>query len=82
MKETVIVVLDADYFDRSLAEELEDQSFKTSRELVEQVERINPDCDVMRLEFYSLTEFMNMCNDDDINTFNSWISYVTIENYE
>ena len=81
MKETVIVVISVDYSNaRKVCEQLENQQFASTTELREvlNLELETDEEDKNQPQFFSLSDFMDECNDQYINLENSFISYVNL----
>ena len=69
---TMIAVLPIDNFDRRKhAEHLENNTLNA-----EQIAEWRS----KGAQFYALTDFMDLCNDQDIELGGYWISYITLDN--
>lgn len=64
MEEIKIVLMPVKYYERKDAEGIEDKVIRTLKGLDEDV------------EVYSLSDFMDKCNDEEINLDAYWVSYI------
>ena len=77
---TYIVLADVNSFDRrNFAEDIEDKTFNTFDEFKNFIgdEREINGC--YNLLYYNLSDFMDMCNDQEINLENYWVTYINIK---
>lgn len=81
--ETIIVLISAEYSEaRKVCELIENQKFNSYsnlRDLINKKLPVEKD-DNNQPQFFSLSNFMDECNDSYVNIENSFISYVSIEN--
>lgn len=79
--ESIIIAISTDYCDaRKVCELIGNRTFKTLQELREEINNELPvhKEDINQPEFFSLSEFMDECNDQYFNLDNNFISYVKI----
>lgn len=80
---TFIVLLAVDIFDRRQhAELIEAESFKNGKEVYELLQK-DIDEEIIAGEdvlFYTLTDFMEACNNQELELELWWVTYVNIEN--
>ena len=70
---TYILLIPVDNNDRKQAEHIENTIFKNNSELTEVIENKFEDT-----YYYSLSDFVDACNDQEINLENYWLSYIHI----
>jgi len=85
MYETMIVTIEVESFDdgRRTAEHLENQKFDSYSEFIE---RLDSELDSYakyrnehNVQLWSLTDFMDACNNQEINLENVWIGYIHLK---
>ena len=76
---TVILVLDVDNFSngREVVEHLENREFQTLKEIEDAATEENSGLPAF-FGVYELTDFMDACNNEELNIVNIWIGYVRI----
>lgn len=83
--ETMIVTIDVESFTdgREVAEGIEDGKFDSCDELLKAIDSELGDeadkRDYYNVQVWTLTDFMDTCNDQEMNLENVWISYVRIK---
>jgi len=77
---TIIVLINIDYFKdgRSKANSIESLSFKNVKEIYSALELQDEEKDKKHIEIYTLIEFVYLCNEQNINLQNYWITYVNV----
>jgi len=87
MLKLYIVLLSIEKFDRRrTAERIEGNTFLSFDELIETIKPTKyVDIDTVLLEegdfcYYELTDFMDLCNNEEFDIDNYWISYVFVGN--
>ena len=85
MYETMILTIEVESFDdgRRTAEHLENQKFDSHSEFIE---RLDSELDSYakyrndyNVQLWSLTDFMDACNNQEINLENVWIGYIHLK---
>lgn len=81
---TYIVLLAVDIFDRRQhAEFIENEEFKNIKEVYSLLQKdIDTELTDGEVLIYKLTDFMDACNDQELELDLWWVSYVTIKNEE
>lgn len=85
MYETMILTLDVEPFDdgRKVAEHMENEKFDSHAELLERLDSelgsYAEDRNEYNVQLWSLTDFMDACNNEEINLVNIWIGYVHLK---
>jgi len=85
MYETMILMLDVESFSdgRKVAEHVENEKFESYTDLVKrlmlELGSEGANYDDYNIQVLSLTDFMDACNNQDINLENVWIGYVHIK---
>lgn len=80
MYETHFLTFDVEFYSngRKVAERIKNEKFNSYTELLESIKskiRYNDHA----VQVWSLTEFMDACNNQELNLENVWISYVHIK---
>jgi hypothetical protein len=78
MKNLYVVLMTIEHFERKQAEAIEDQHFDDFSSLQEHLEETNVD-GYTDASLYTMTDFMEACNDQEIDLEQYWISYVHID---
>ncbi len=63
---------------RRFAESIENQKFSSIEQLEESA---LPEGEINNYELYELTDFMDLCNDQELNLEIVWISYIWLPKY-
>ena len=85
MYETMILTIDVESFSdgRKVAERIENEKFEShtdlTRRLMLELESDADKLDDYNIQVWSLSDFMDACNSEDINLVNTWIDYVQIK---
>lgn len=83
MYETMILVIDVDPFrnGRQVCERLENQKFDSQTDLLTAVKsELDSEIeDETNVQLWTLSDFMDVCNDQEMNLENVWIGYVHIK---
>lgn len=83
--ETMILTIDVDAFSdgRKVAERIEDQKFDSYGEFIKELDsELGSEADKRdesNVQLWTLTDFMDVCNDQEMNLENVWIGYVHIK---
>jgi hypothetical protein len=78
MKNLYVVLMWVGKFERKEAEAIEDQHFDDFSSLQEHLEKTNLN-GYTDASLYTMTDFMDACNDQEIELEQYWVSYVHID---
>ncbi len=76
-KKLCVVLLSVDVFERKMAENIENQTFKTLDEIQKTVRTHKAKEGIIHVELIS--DFMDACNNQEIELEGFWVSYVFLE---
>lgn len=85
MYETMILTLDVNSFSdgRKVAERIENEKFESHTDLVKrlmlELGTEGANYDDYNIQVWTLSDFMDACNSEDINLVDTWIGYVQLK---
>ncbi|MGL5691067.1 MAG: hypothetical protein ACRDD8_09625 [Bacteroidales bacterium] len=74
-------------FDRTDVEKIENRTFETGADLLKEIQQLqyNDEIKITSLDdikVYELTDYMDACNNEEVDTDGTWITYVNLKSFK